>query len=229
MPKSSQGPPEEVFESQAGVGAERWTHVPPIMEELKAEARSLGLWNLWLPKEFPQGAGLTNTEYAVLAEVTGRSLLAPEACNCSAPDTGNMEVLLRYGSAEQQRRWLGVWAGVLAPICASDENAAELLDTLAHTVFASADCQLQDSPLVPALAACRHSKAQVLAFVGAKKYWLGCAAAQYLRPAARARDRRRGAAAERADQAASVPRGATDPLQWAGVACVPSREAFCHF
>mmetsp|Transcript_96449 Transcript_96449/g.274999 ORF Transcript_96449/g.274999 Transcript_96449/m.274999 type:complete len:441 (+) Transcript_96449:110-1432(+) len=99
-------PSEELFEEQAGVGSERWTHVPPVMEQLKEEARALGLWNLWLPKEFPQGAGLTNGEYAVLAEVTGRSLLAPEACNCSAPDTGNMEVLLRYGNNAQQAKWL---------------------------------------------------------------------------------------------------------------------------
>eukprot|EP00616_Rhizochromulina_sp_CCMP1243_P009310 CAMPEP_0118979880 /NCGR_PEP_ID=MMETSP1173-20130426/26932_1 /TAXON_ID=1034831 /ORGANISM="Rhizochromulina marina cf, Strain CCMP1243" /LENGTH=419 /DNA_ID=CAMNT_0006930167 /DNA_START=19 /DNA_END=1275 /DNA_ORIENTATION=+ len=99
-------PAEGPFEEALGHGAQRWQAVPQIMEDLKAEARRRGLWNLWLPKEFPQGAGLTNAEYAVLAEITGRSLLAPEACNCSAPDTGNMEVLLRYGSAEQKQRWL---------------------------------------------------------------------------------------------------------------------------
>ena len=99
-------PAEAVFEEQLGEGPGRWRCVPPVMEELKAEAQQLGLWNLWLPKEFPEGAGLSNSEYAVLAEVTGRSFLAPEACNCSAPDTGNMEVLLRYGSAAQRAVWL---------------------------------------------------------------------------------------------------------------------------
>ena len=99
-------PAEATFEEQLGEGSARWAAVPAVMEELKNEARRLGLWNLWLPREFPQGAGLTNAEYAVLAEVTGRSMLAPEACNCSAPDTGNMEVLLRYGTDAQRKRWL---------------------------------------------------------------------------------------------------------------------------
>ncbi len=76
-----------------------------VMEEIKAQARTAGLWNLWLPQS-DHGAGLTNLEYARLAEITGRSHLAPEALNCSAPDTGNMEVLVRYGNAEQQERWL---------------------------------------------------------------------------------------------------------------------------
>eukprot|EP00617_Octactis_speculum_P002270 CAMPEP_0185777942 /NCGR_PEP_ID=MMETSP1174-20130828/91257_1 /TAXON_ID=35687 /ORGANISM="Dictyocha speculum, Strain CCMP1381" /LENGTH=440 /DNA_ID=CAMNT_0028466515 /DNA_START=23 /DNA_END=1345 /DNA_ORIENTATION=- len=99
-------PAEEVFESQIGKGDARWKSYPQVIEELKNEARALGLWNLWVNKEFSEGAGLTNQEYAVLAEVTGRSALAPEACNCSAPDTGNMEVLLRYGSDTQKARWL---------------------------------------------------------------------------------------------------------------------------
>ena len=100
-------PGEEEFERQLGEGERRWKRVPPVMETLKCEARRRGLWNLWLPKEFPEGAGLSNAEYAVLAEVTGRSFLAPEACNCSAPDTGNMEVLLRYGTQAQKAAWLG--------------------------------------------------------------------------------------------------------------------------
>ena len=79
---------------------------PPVIESLKKEARSRGLWNLFLPDD-RWGAGLTNLEYAPLAEITGRSLLlAPEALNCSAPDTGNMEVLARYGTPQQQDQWL---------------------------------------------------------------------------------------------------------------------------
>jgi len=97
-------PNEGRYAAELGEGATRWTQ-PGIMEELKARARAAGLWNLFLPEpEF--GAGLSNREYAPLCELMGTSPLGPETFNCNAPDTGNMEVLARYGSAEQQHRWL---------------------------------------------------------------------------------------------------------------------------
>lgn len=97
-------PAEAVAEHQLGEIAP-WT-TPPVMEELKTEARKRGLWNLFLPHH-PLGAGLSNLQYAPLAEITGRSPhLAPESINCNAPDTGNMEVLTMFGTAEQQERWL---------------------------------------------------------------------------------------------------------------------------
>ncbi|KAJ2521271.1 hypothetical protein GGI11_002056 [Coemansia sp. RSA 2049] len=100
-------PAEKEYREALGTGAQRWKTVPPVMEKLKARARELGLWNLFLPKEYPEGAGLTNYEYAILCEIMGRShMIAPEACNCSAPDTGNMEVLAKYGTREQKDKWL---------------------------------------------------------------------------------------------------------------------------
>ena len=97
-------PSEATFRQQLDSAADRWT-VPPIMEELKAQARERGLWNLFLP-ESERGAGLANLDYAPLCEIMGRSPIAPEVFNCSAPDTGNMEVLERYGTAEQKKQWL---------------------------------------------------------------------------------------------------------------------------
>jgi len=100
-------PAESVWEAQLRANTDtgnRWTPIA-VIEELKAKARSAGLWNLWLPQS-DHGAGLTNQEYAPLAEIMGRVPWASEVFNCSAPDTGNMEVLARYGTPEQQERWL---------------------------------------------------------------------------------------------------------------------------
>jgi alkylation response protein AidB-like acyl-CoA dehydrogenase len=99
-------PNEQTYEDQLSHSNDwrEWI-VPPIVEELKDEAKSLGLWNLFLPDE-QYGAGLDNRDYAPIAEITGRSHLAPEVFNCSAPDTGNSEVLVQYGSEEQKERWL---------------------------------------------------------------------------------------------------------------------------
>ncbi|URQ69129.1 acyl-CoA dehydrogenase family protein [SAR86 cluster bacterium] len=98
-------PKEEVFESQIKDGDERWNSYPSVIDDLKEKAKSLGLWNLFLPEsEF--GAGLTNYEYSHLAEAMGVCHISSEAMNCSAPDTGNMEVIARYGNEQHQKEWL---------------------------------------------------------------------------------------------------------------------------
>src|SRR5262245_18193625 len=96
-------PNEQRYAEQVEAGR-RW-QVPPLLEELKSRAKAAGLWNLFLP-DAEHGAGLTSLEYARLCEIMGRVLWAPEVFNCSAPDTGNVEVLARYGTEEQNDRWL---------------------------------------------------------------------------------------------------------------------------
>ncbi|KAI9700336.1 MAG: hypothetical protein M1836_002351 [Candelina mexicana] len=100
-------PADAVFAAQLGEGSKRWSTHPPIVDELKEKAKKLGLWNLFLPKNhFKEGAGFTNLEYGLMAEYLGKSRVASEATNCAAPDTGNMEVLARYGNDAQKREWL---------------------------------------------------------------------------------------------------------------------------
>ena len=97
-------PSEAIYQSQLDTSKGSWQS-PLVMEELKSEARKQNLWNLFLP-ESKLGGGLTNLEYAPLCEIMGRSLIAPEAFNCAAPDTGNMETLERYGTEQQKEQWL---------------------------------------------------------------------------------------------------------------------------
>ncbi|TDL76703.1 acyl-CoA dehydrogenase [Rhodococcus qingshengii] len=98
-------PNEKVYEQQLNELENRWSAVPQVMEDLKDKAKAAGLWNLFLP-ESEYGAGLTNLEYAPLCEIMGRSMIGPEVFNCSAPDTGNMEVIVRYGKEDQKGKWL---------------------------------------------------------------------------------------------------------------------------
>src|SRR5579885_1683006 len=97
-------PNQQTFRDQIAAAGNPFHHTE-IVDELKIKARAAGLWNLFFSDKV-YGAGLTNLEYAPLAEIMGRSLIAPEVFNCSAPDTGNMEVLVRYGTPAQRERWL---------------------------------------------------------------------------------------------------------------------------
>lgn len=95
------------MEAQIGQGDARWDHHPPIVDELKGKAKALGLWNMFLPKgHYKESPGYTNLEYGLMAEWLGKSRVASEAVNCAAPDTGNMEVLAKYGNEAQKARWL---------------------------------------------------------------------------------------------------------------------------
>ncbi|KAI2782053.1 acyl-CoA dehydrogenase NM domain-like protein [Daldinia loculata] len=100
-------PADPVVDAQIGEGSARWESHPPIIEELKAKAKKLGLWNMFLPKgHYKESPGYTNLEYGLMAEWLGRSKIASEATNCAAPDTGNMEVLAKYGNDAQKAQWL---------------------------------------------------------------------------------------------------------------------------
>ncbi|KAJ5742982.1 hypothetical protein N7533_010084 [Penicillium manginii] len=100
-------PGDAVFSAELGEGEKRWQTTPIIMEQLKEKAKKLGLWNMFLSKtHFKQGAGFSNLEYGLMAELLGKSKIASEATNNAAPDTGNMEVLAKYGNDAQKQQWL---------------------------------------------------------------------------------------------------------------------------
>lgn len=109
-------PADAVYSAQMGIGDERWEGHPSILDDLKKRARQLGLWNMFLPRNhysnlaeydtYGGAGGFSNVEYGLMAEMLGRSRIASEACNCAAPDTGNMEVIARYGTADHKKQWL---------------------------------------------------------------------------------------------------------------------------
>ena len=139
-------PAEPAYFAHIAAPERRWT-IPPLMEALKSEARAAGLWNLFLP-DTHLGAGLTNLEYAPIAEAMGHSLIAPEVFNCSAPDTGNMEVLLHYGTPAQQERWLKpLLAGEIRSAFAMTEPAVASSDAtnIAATIARDGDHYVVDA------------------------------------------------------------------------------------
>ncbi len=98
---------DPIFEAQIDQGGNRWDHHPSVIDDLKKEAKALGLWNMFLPKgHYRESPGFTNLEYGLMAEILGKSRVASEAVNCAAPDTGNMEVLAKYGNEAQKKKWL---------------------------------------------------------------------------------------------------------------------------
>lgn len=98
---------DPVLEAQLGPGDKRWEKYPTVIDDLKKKARALGLWNMFLPKgHYKESPGFTNLEYGLMAEWLGKSKSASEAVNCAAPDTGNMEVLAKYGNDAQKAQWL---------------------------------------------------------------------------------------------------------------------------
>ncbi|KAH6665011.1 acyl-CoA dehydrogenase domain-containing protein [Halenospora varia] len=114
-------PADAVFETQLGEGLTRWKTQPSIIEDLKKKAKTLGIWNVFLPNHHTTGAvGFSNLEYGLMAEHLGKSITASEACNCNPPDTGNMEVLFKYGNKAQKKQWL-------APLLAGDIRSVFLM------------------------------------------------------------------------------------------------------
>jgi acyl-CoA dehydrogenase len=100
-------PADAVGRAQLAEAKDRWNFYPTVLDDLKTKAKKLGLWNMFLSKtHFKEGAGFTNLEYGLIAGILGKSSLASESVNCSAPDTGNMEVIARYGTEEQKKEWL---------------------------------------------------------------------------------------------------------------------------
>ncbi|CAG8971329.1 hypothetical protein HYALB_00005947 [Hymenoscyphus albidus] len=100
-------PADAIYTAQLGAGTDRWEHHSSVLDDLKVEAQKLGLWNMFLPKgHYKESPGFSNLEYGLMAEILGKSRIASEACNCSAPDTGNMEVFARYGNEAQKKEWL---------------------------------------------------------------------------------------------------------------------------